>query len=160
MPNELALKNLTEQQRAFVRHLALTGDYFASGTKAGYLSPEDVGRRVAALPHVQEALRQEIDRLFTGRLVPLAVKALERVLTDDKANPAAVVAAAKAAFDRGGFGPQSDKAPALDAASMSTEQLRNLAGGLQAELATRAQDVTPNAPKRPVIDVDMAEILE
>jgi hypothetical protein len=160
MTKEIAGRELTPKQWAFAQELALTGDYVAATTKAGYLFPETEGRRVAALPHVQEAVRQEIERLFTGRLVPLAVKALERVLTDPTVNAAAVVAAAKAAFDRGGFAPKTDSAGALDAASMSSEQLRGLANGLEAELAKRAEVLPDSAPKRPVIDVEVAEMLD
>lgn len=160
MGKEIAARQLTEMQRAFVRHMVRTGDCVVSATKAGYSVPEESGYHVAALLHIKEAIRLGIEQQLLLNCAPIAAKVLQEVAADTAAPAAARVAAAKTLLDRAGFAPKTDANPTLDAASMSTEQLKSLAGALHGELATRAKDVTGSAPNGPVIDAEVADILE
>jgi hypothetical protein len=160
MAKEIAARQLTSQQSVFVSHILVSGDPRAAAEKAEYANSEVSGYRVAALPAVREAIREGIAGLLETRAAPLALQALLDVVGDPAANVQARVAAAKTLLDRAGFAPKTDNGATLDAASMSSEQLRGLANGLEAELAKRAEVLPDSAPKRPIIDVDVAEMLD
>jgi hypothetical protein len=139
--------------------MIVSGDPRIAAERAGYVDPEVSGYRVAALPAVREAIREGMACLLETRAAPIALKALLEIVGDPLAGAQTRVAAAKTLLDRGGFAPKTDNGATLDAASMSSEQLRGLANGLEAELAKRAEVLPDSAPKRPVIDVDVAEML-
>jgi hypothetical protein len=143
----LPLKNghFTRQERAFIHHMANTGDAVYAATKAGYNHPQTLGARIVAKPAVKAAVLHEAERILRDELLPLALATHKRLLTD-KATPAgAALGATKLAYDRtlGTDDGKAEKEPSemsYDELQQSIERLRQA----QDAMAEQARDVTPD----------------
>ena len=140
----MPLKNghLTSRERAFVGHMARTGDPVHAAAKAGYSSPANRGPEKART--LGAAVRAEYTELISSELVPLAFDALKRNLTESAIAPGARNQAAKIVLDRA-YAPgasDADKDPSDMSADEIAARIRALEA-LQAAIADKAKDVTP-----------------
>lgn len=141
MPNQRG--ELNRREAAFAEAYAMTGDRIISATMAGYAHPKVSAYQALQRPEVQErVLAVQMERI-NNHLLPLAVGALERILTDPKSPAGAQVQAAKLVFDRalGDGSAAADKAPH----EMTGDELARQLERLRQEAAARA---------RPVIDAE------
>lgn len=89
---------LTPMERGVAHHMALTGSAEATAVKLGASAG---GVRAAALrPAVQQEIARKHQEMLFQDILPLAVAAHKRILTDPKAPAGAVVQAVKLAYDR------------------------------------------------------------
>ena len=128
---------MTRQERAIAGAFAETGSQKAAAQIAGLSQP---GASLALQrPAVQaEILRIQQERL-TNDLLPLAVRAVEDILTNTKAPAGARVQAAKLVFDRtlGAQGALGGKEPH----EMSGSELADAIAKLEAMAAARARPI-------------------
>lgn len=104
------MRQLTEQQKTFVREYVRNGGCGADAARAaGYAAsrPAQQAHDLLALPHVQEAVHREQARLIGGTLASKAIEVVHRILHDEAL--AATVSgqkvqleAAKSVLDRAG----------------------------------------------------------
>lgn len=152
----MPLKNghLTAKERAFVGHMARTGDAVYSASKAGLAAPEVAGYKLMGRPAVKSEVLRIHEDLLTNELLPLAYAAHKRLLTD-KATPAgALNQAVKLAYDRT-LGTQQDSSDAKEPSEMTYDELQASIASLKAEQAAREEgaiDVTPNPPGEGLFD--------
>lgn len=140
--------NLTPQERVFSAAFASTEDKNYAGFAAGYSNPEVAAHKALARPRVlQEIARIQTERLHS-ELLPAAVEALHRILTNAKAPAGAQVQAAKLVFDR-----------TLGAQDLEGKQPHEMTG----EELARALDILRKQAEtqaRPVIDAEFSEIAQ
>jgi hypothetical protein len=142
----MPLKNghFTQQERAFVRHMASTSDQTYAAAKAGYRAPQVRGSEMMAKPAIKNAVMAEAERILRDELLPLALETHKRLLSD-KATPAgAQVTAVKLAYDRT-LGVDDGK-QAKEPSEMTYDELQASIEELQQQrdsLADQARDVTP-----------------
>lgn len=96
----MPLKNgrMTPQERAVANTMALTGDQQAAALRSG-LSLSGT-RQALMRPAVQAEIARKHQEMLFSDILPLAVAAHKRILTDPKAPAGAVVQAVKLAYDR------------------------------------------------------------
>jgi len=134
---------LTDLQAAFV--VAFTSDPTGIGNPtaaaklAGYAqaSARDLGRRLVALPHVQDAIREANQRQISGALAAKSVALLGRVIDDESVSMKVRVDAARTILDRAGFcalpaGPKRFDDKSL--AEMTSDELRETMRRARAEM--------------------------
>ena len=149
----MPLKNghLTAKERAFVGHMARTGDAVYSASKAGLAVPEAAGYKLMSRPAVKAAVIRETEEALVNEILPLAL-AKHKFLLTDKAIPAgAQLGAVKLAYDRT-LGDQADAADAKEPSEMTYDELQASIASLKAEQAARedgAIDVTPSSSGEP-----------
>lgn len=158
---------LTEMQAAFV--VAFTADPAGIGNPtaaaklAGYAetAAKDLGRRLVALPHVQDAIRAANQQQISGQMATKAIALLGRVIEDETVSMKVRVDAARSILDRAGYSalPGIAKRPNdKQLAEMTAEELRETMRRARAEMdgAPRVLDGAavpiPDAPARPIID--------
>lgn len=136
-------EGITKQEAVYATVYAETGNSLYAATQAGYAQPRVGAWRAAQRPEVQERVLAVQTERINNHLLPLAVGALERILTDPKAPAGAQVQAAKLVLDRalGDGSAAADKAPH----EMTGDELARQLERLRQEAAARA---------RPVIDAE------
>lgn len=153
---ELATRKLTERQGAFVRHMALTGDIPASALHAKI----DVhhGYELARLPHVLAEIHQSVRKKLISA-APMALKTIIDIAKDDQApGKLRLDASWKLLQMAGHVAPRAAAEKPTDQPlhEMTTDQLRELAGRLEDEIAGRAKPiVAPVAAPADAQAVDM-----
>lgn len=117
----MPLKNgkLTPQEKVVSAIMASTGSPGAVMGKTG-MSQSMVSQTLAR-PAVQAEIARQTNELLFRDILPLAISAHKRVLTDPRAPAGAVVQAVKLAYDRTLGSDEAGKQ--LDPAEMSPEQL-------------------------------------
>ena len=126
---------LTDMQAAFV--VAFTtapgaiGNATASAKRAGYAetSARDLGRRLVALPHVQDAIRAANQQQISGALATKSIALLARVLEDEGVSMKVRVDAARTILDRAGYAASPSGAKNLSdkaMAEMTADELREV----------------------------------
>lgn len=143
---ELATRQLTDMQAAFVLHLAETGDESLSAAMAGSTraNPAHAAREMLALPHVLAALHIEVRKRIVS-LAPLALSVVQKIVEDPLGNAKTRLDAAKILLERAGFvapKPAAERPADVPLHEMTVEKLRELAGRLEDEIAGRAKDVS------------------
>ena len=130
---------LTQQEITFADAYALTGDRKLAGTLAGYKAPAVSACQALQRPDVQSRVLAVQTERINNTLLPLAVGALERILTDPKSPAGAQVQAAKLVLDRalGDGSAAHDKAPH----EMTGDELARQLERLRQEAAARARPV-------------------
>lgn len=132
----------THQERAFIAAYVDIGDARAAADRVGYAHSR-AGYAVLARPEVQEAVRVAQAARLAQDILPKAVAAIERVLTDPKMPAGAVVQAAKLVLDRClGDGKDGQNKAVHE---MTGDELSRAIDHLRREAAARAA---------PVIDLD------
>lgn len=109
----MPLKNgrMTNQEKVFIGALAETSDKIFAARQAGYAYPESTACNLVN----KQSLMVEVHRIQQERLdselLPAAINALHRLLTDTRTPSGAVVQAAKVVLDRtlGVQNPESSK---------------------------------------------------
>lgn len=104
------MRQLTEQQKTFVREYVRNGGCGADAARAaGYAAsrPAQQAHDLLALPHVQEAVHREQARLIGGTLASKAIEVVHRILHDDAlagtvSGQKVQLEAAKSVLDRAG----------------------------------------------------------
>lgn len=142
---------LTEQERAFVVAYAARGDAEASKRDARY-QDTTTGQHLLRRPHIALAVRAEIRRLFATEGAQISYRSLKRIALDEKAPAAAQVAAAKALAQAAGLlDAPTDQKETKSINDMTREELHTYIESkradidkMEAALADRAQDITPN----------------
>lgn len=151
MPAPLNGRKLTPAEKTFVTALTETDDRQYAAVKAGWGTRYANQRAYEALnrPEVQAAIREEQALRLNADLLPKAVAAIERILTDKAAPSGAVVQAAKLVFDRtlGVQGPGDGKEPW----QLTGEELAKGISALRAEIEERRR-VTIDVSPTPDID--------
>ncbi len=131
---------LTPQEKRFAEAYAITGDMRTAAGRAGYRVDCGSGSKALQRPEVQDEIRRIQVARLNNTLLPLAVGALERLLTDAKTPAGAVVQAAKLVLDKTGVGVDLDgaeKAPH----EMTGEELSQALARLRREAAERAKPI-------------------
>lgn len=142
---------LTPRERAFAEQMAATGNQTYSATKAGLAHPSVAGSQLMARDAVRaEVVRRHTDMLFND-LLPLAVEAHRKLLTDAAVPAGARAQAVKLAYDRT-IGATEGAADQKDPSEMTLDEIIQRTEALQRERADRAIDVTPATPESSVFD--------
>lgn len=141
---------MTRQEKKFSAAYADSGSARAAAVLAGWSPTSGASAKALSRPEVQDEVRRVQVARLNNTLLPLAVGALERLLTD-KATPAgAVVQAAKLVMDKTGVGADldpGDKAPH----EMTGDELSRALERLRREAAERA---------KPIIDGQAVDVTE
>lgn len=137
------MRELTEQQAAFVREFSANG---GKGTEAAIragFSKTSAAQRSYELrqkPHVQEAINRELRRSFT-ELAAIAVDQARMMLVDSKTPASARVDLIKSVCDRAGLAALRDGAEGLSADKplhqLSLAELEAMAARLGAQRGER-----------------------
>lgn len=157
---EIATRQLTDMQAAFVRHLADCGDPGTAAAKAGSnrYEPSKTAAEMLRVPHVLAALQIEVRRKLAAG-APMALKVITDLACDTTLSPKVRLDAAKILLERAGHvAPRAAAEKPADQPlhEMSTDQLRELAGRLEDEIAGRAKDVSSAIPApQPANDIDI-----
>jgi hypothetical protein len=98
----MPLKNgkITPRERVFVKAMAVTDDSTYAATKAGYAHPQQNAFKLLQRPAVVDAVMEEQLALLHNEILPLAVRAHRRLLTDEHTPAGALVQAIRLAYDR------------------------------------------------------------
>ncbi len=142
------------QETAFIKQYVATGDGRYAADQAGYAHPAVAASKALARPAIQEAIREEQLARLHNELLPLATKAVERLLTDPKTPAGAQVQAAKLVFDRTLGATDDGKGKPIE--QWSGAELEKALEVLKRERDERAApmiDVTPRAVDQPESDV-------
>lgn len=75
----------TPQERAFTKAMAQTGNAVQAATQAGYRNPHVAAHKLQQREPVMASVRKQVEAQIEGTLVPLALAALQQVLTTDPA---------------------------------------------------------------------------
>lgn len=120
-----------------MKEYAATGHAQYAATQAGYARPSAAASQALARPAIQAAIREEQAARLNNELLPLAVRAIERLLLDPKTPAGATVQAAKLVMDRtlGDTGAAGGKEPH----EMTGEELARALDRLRREAADRAK---------------------
>ena len=134
MPNGI----LTPQQTALAKGIAEGFSISEAGRKAGYRHAPTVSKTLG-LPHVQQAIVDAQIAALNNDILPLAIAAHRRLLTDPKTPAGAVAQAVKLAYDRtlGMQEGRADKEPH----EMSAEELVAAIHNLERIKADRARPI-------------------
>lgn len=149
----MPLKNghLTAKERTFAERFAATGDGVYAASKAGYGQPGIRAAELKARPAVHaEIARRHVDLLF-NELLPLAVEAHRKLLTDAAVPAGARAQAVKLAYDRT-IGAAEGADAEKDPSEMTLDEIIKRTEQLQRERSDRAKDVTPPPPESSVFD--------
>lgn len=90
---------LTEQEKRFVQHVVETGNPSYAARQSGYKSRGAVAQTMSR-PAIQQAISEAQIVALHNEILPLAVAAHKRLLSDPKTPSGAVVQAIKLAYDR------------------------------------------------------------
>jgi phage terminase small subunit len=147
MTKQLALsRDLNDQQAAFVRSMALTGNAALSVAEAGYktMTPASVGAGLLRTPHVLAALQNEVRRRLVAS-APMALRVITEIVQNETVSPKVRLDGARILLERAGHVAPRPTPPAdigeTPLHEMSTDELRSLAGRLEDEIAGRAKVV-------------------
>lgn len=135
----------TPQERKFIERYALHGDAQKASIESGYRQAS-TGYKVLQRPAVNAEIVKAQQERLNNHLLPLAINALERLLTDKKTPAGAVVQASKLVLDKtlGGDNPEG-KAPH----EMTGDELQRALDRLRQEAAARAKPVIDAQPAQP-----------
>lgn len=163
---------VTEKQAAFVAAVARgSGNFAESARIAGY--SEKAFYRVLALPHVRQAIEQELRAVLLTEDAPLARKVLHDLVADKDTAPRIRVDAAKILLDRAGITPPEKAAHGASAErpinDMTTDELMGFVAQRQSEVARLEQELearanaarrVDNAPNPDAPTVEAAALLD
>ena len=93
----------TDMQLAFIDHL-VTGNMnpTEAARQAGYAQPKQAAYRLTRAPHIQAAIRQARQTIYSGELTNMAIGTLKTVMTDPDAPASSKVSAARTVFELAG----------------------------------------------------------
>lgn len=95
---------LNDRQANFVHHLVTTGCTPTEAARAvGYSAPKQEAYRLTRLRHIQEAIRQERERLISTHGANVAVSTLFEIMQDRQAPASARVSASRTLFEAAGM---------------------------------------------------------
>lgn len=95
---------LNDRQADFVHHLVTSGCTPTEAARAvGYSAPKQEAYRLTRLRHIQEAIRQERERLISAHAANVAVATLVEIMQDRQAPASARVGASRAIFEAAGL---------------------------------------------------------
>ena len=95
---------MTNRQSEFVHHLVMTGCTPTEAARAvGYAEPKQEAYRLTRLTPVQDAVRQERERLITSDLANVALRTLKEIMVDKTVAASARVSAARTACEVAGM---------------------------------------------------------
>jgi hypothetical protein len=145
--------NLTHTERRIAETMAVTGDAQLTATKLGLSGPGvyKALQRPAVDAHRHKAAQAALD----NELLPLAINAHRRILSDPRTPAGAVVQAVKLAYDRT-LGSE-DAGKTKEPHEMTPEELAQAIGLLERVAADRAKVITPStivdeAPEPSIFD--------
>src|SRR5215831_18299686 len=142
--SELATRQLTAMQEAFVERLIECGDAGTAAQLAGFSKPTTDAWRLLRIPHVLAAVNAAV-RTALAEDAPLARNLLRQYVKDTEMNPKIRLDAAKTLLDRSGhIAPKARDESAEREKSlheMSTDELRAMVDRLETEVANRATPV-------------------
>jgi phage terminase small subunit len=156
MSQQIATRQLSERQAAFIENLIETGDAPKAAQLAGFLDrPSREARRLLRIPYVLAALNAAMAAALAED-APLARKLLRRYVEDEALHPKLRLEAAKSLLDRAGhIAPKARDANERHHKplhEMSIEELRALADRFEAELGGRAKLVSPEGSDAELLD--------
>ena len=160
MASEIA--KLAPQTVVFVTHFADTGDATRAALEAGVHPSRAAawGRSAVRDPVVKAAIEDCVRTRFV-EAGPIALNQLIKMTrnTNNEYKPEIVLGAAKTLLDRAGYTAQAAIAPAKpakDLGEMSRDEVASVLASVEAELAQRATDITPDlgANLAQVIDLE------
>ena len=138
----MPLKNgrLTPTERKIAQSIALVGNAGAAAHRAGVT--EQGVRAALQRPAVQAEIARQHEEMLFRDILPLAVAAHKRLLTDTRTPAGATVQAIKLAYDRtlGAEGAGQSKEPH----EMTPEELAQAIAALERVAFERAKPVTPD----------------
>jgi len=138
--------HLTAMERGVAAQMAATGDATYTAAKLGMSGPGVY--KAIARPAVQaEIARQHQEMLFT-ELLPLAVAAHKRILSDPRSPAGAVVQAVKLAYDRTLGADEANRTK--EPHEMTPEELATAIGTLERVAAERAKPVSQLEPEEDI----------
>jgi hypothetical protein len=152
---------LTDKQAAFVK-AALGGcDHIQSARLAGYSAPAVDGWRLMRLPHIAAAIEIELRRKLQLEIAPACIAFLFDVVKNagNTFGERVRVDAAKTLLDRAGYQAPKQHEVGKEKAveEMSTAELHAFIDRTEAELASRATDVS--VPVSPTLDSQLSDLL-
>jgi hypothetical protein len=152
---------LTEKQAAFVRATLGGADHIQSAALAGYSSPATDGWRLVRLPHIALAIETELRRRLQVEIAPACIAFLFDVVRNESKSfgERVRVDAAKTLLDRAGYQAPKQHEIGKEKAveEMSTAELHAFIDRTEAELASRATDVS--VPESTALDSQLSDLL-
>ena len=145
MSQELATRQLTAMQEAFVERLIECGDASTAAQLAGFSKPSSDAWRLLRIPDVRAAVNAAM-KTALAQDAPLARGLLRRYVHDEAMHPKIRLDAAKTLLDRSGYIAPKAKDDGVDGrtkalSEMSVEELRAMVDRLETEVANRAKHV-------------------
>lgn len=142
--------SFTRGERIFVDALAKTGDAHYAAAAAGYAHPDKMASAKSRDPAIIKAAREIAQIEISGDIVPLAIAAHRRLLSDPK-TPASALNQAIATAYKYGLAASDGDVGDKDPAEMTASELATLRDRLLVELSNRAvvvidQDAPAPAP--------------
>jgi hypothetical protein len=151
---------LTGKQLRFCEAVARGKDYEAASLAAGYASSNE-GWRLVRHPAVALQLEIEVRRYLQAEIAPAAIKFLHDVVKNEggKFGERVRVDAAKTLLDRAGYQAPKQHEVGKEKAveEMSTAELHAFIDRTEAELASRATDVS--VPESTALDSQLSDLL-
>jgi hypothetical protein len=130
---------LTPLERGVIKEMAVTGSVAATAAKIG--ASEHSVYQAAQRPAVQAEIARQTQKLLFEDILPLAVSAHRRILTDPRAPAGAVVQAVKLAYDRTLGSDEAGKGK--EPHEMTPDELAQSIATLERIAAARAKPVNP-----------------
>lgn len=135
----------------------ISGDDKATACrKAGF--PATASWTLFNRPKLRAAVPLIIDAFLVEDASPAALRALYRIVTDEKQAGGIRVQAANSILDRAGFTAKRHEkadAPQRDASTMTPDELQSEIDKLQAAIDAKMRDITPNDTPTSTQDIDL-----
>lgn len=156
---EISATRLTDMQSAFVRFMSETGNGPDSAKRAGF-RPDHAAAAfydLMRVPHVLAALQSEVRRNLVAD-APMARRVIVEIANNAEISPKVRLDAAKILLERAGHvAPRAAAEKPADQPlhEMTTDQLRELAGRLEDEIAGRAKVISADTAPAPSQAIDV-----
>lgn len=141
----------TDMQLLFIDHL-VTGNMTPTeaARQAGYAQPKQAAYRLTRAPHIQSAIRQARQTIYSGELTNMAIGTLKTVMADPDAPASSKVSAARTVFELAGdLGKLSGEAGQTgQLAEMTPEQLADMIDRWEGEKNTIVGTATVVEPQK------------
>jgi hypothetical protein len=149
---------LADRQLEMLYYYVSGHDKATACRMAGY--PETASWTLFNRPKMREAIPLVIDAFLIEDASPAALRALYRIVSDDKSPAGVRVQAANSILDRAGFNAKRHENKGelhKDMSQMSAVEIEEQIRKLQQAIDDRLRDVTPDDEPAPAQDLDLYE---
>lgn len=130
----------TPNEKAFIDHMAVTGDRMYAAEKAGYADPASGASRALQRPAIQDGIRREQLARLNNELLPLAISTLADILTSKTATERGKLTATAQVLKHT-VGANIEAGEGKEPHEMSASELQQRIDALRREASERARPV-------------------